>query len=112
QKPPLANHLPLANLVPGSEEYILDAAYLDKNGVTASELGFDTSEEAATADYRVNGNALHLLLVLYPTQQIARKYTDQIIATTPALMQSTKRIGPLLAITSGTTDTPTIKSIL
>jgi hypothetical protein len=113
QRPAISNRLPTANIVPGSEEYILDALNIPKmEGVDSSELGFDTSAEAVTADYRINGRTVRLLLVLYPTQQIAKKYADQIDTATPNLSSTRKRIGPLLAIVSKTTDASTVQSLL
>jgi hypothetical protein len=72
QMPAISNRLPSANLIPGCEEYILDAANIQKvEGVDPSALGFDVSAEATTAEYRITGKIVRLLLVLYPTQQIA-----------------------------------------
>lgn len=113
EKPSIAAHLPSANLVAGSEMFMLDATNIQAvDGVDASALGFDSSAIAAGADYRVNGKAAHLLLMLYPTQQIAKKYADQFNAATPNLVESRKRIGPMLAIVSGTTDASIIQSIM
>ena len=113
QRPPISNHLPATNLISGSEEYILDAANIPKTeGVDPSALGFNDSAEAASADYSVNGKKVHLMLLIYPTQQIAKKYTDQINIASPDLAGSRKRIGPLLAIVSGTNDSSIIQSIL
>jgi hypothetical protein len=113
QRPAISNRLPSTNLIPGSEEYILDAANIQKvEGVDPSALGFDVSAEAATANYRINGKTIRLLLVLYPTQQIAKKFTDQINAATPNLAGSRRRVGPLLAIVSGTADAAAIESLL
>jgi len=113
QRPPLSNRLPTSNLISGSEEYILAASNLEKvEGVDPSALGFDSSAEAASADYRINGKTVRLLLVLYPTQQIARKYAEQIDVAAPSLAGTRKRIGPLLAIVSNTSDTSVIQSLL
>jgi hypothetical protein len=113
QKPAISNRLPSTNLIPGSEEYILDAANIQKvEGVDPSRLGFDVSAEATTADYRIGGKTVRLLLVLYPTQQIARKFADQMNAATPNLATSRRRVGPLLAIVSGTSDSSVIESLL
>ena len=113
QRPSLMSHLPASNLIAGSEEYILSASDVEKvEGVDASELGFDSSAEAASAEYRINGRTVRLLLVLYPTQQIAKKIADQINAESPNYVGSRKRIGPVLAIVSNTTDTSTIQSLL
>ena len=113
QRPAISNRLPSSDLIPGSEEYILDAANIPKvEGVDPLALGFEVSAEATTADYRINGKIVRLLLVLYPTQQIARKYADQLNAATPNLAASRRRVGPLLAIVSGTSDASVIESLL
>jgi len=113
QRPAISNRLPSTDLIPGSEEYILDAANIQKvEGVDPSALGFDVSAEATKADYRINGKIVRLLLVLYPTQQLARKYADQLNAATPNLATSRRRVGPLLAIVSGTSDASVIESLL
>jgi hypothetical protein len=113
QRPSLMSHLPTSNLIAGSEDYILAASDIEKvDGVDPSELGFDSSAEAASADYRINGRTVRLLLVLYPTQQIAKKITDQINAASPKFTGSRKRIGPVLAIVSNTTDQTTVQSLL
>jgi Family of unknown function (DUF6599) len=113
QRPAISNRLPATNLIPGSEEYILDAANIQKvEGVDPSALGFEVSAEATTADYRINGKTVRLLLVLYPTQQIAKKFADQMNAATPNLAASRRRVGPLVAIVSGTSDPSAIESLL
>jgi hypothetical protein len=113
QRPSLINHLPTSNLIAGSEEYILAASDIAKvEGIDPSELGFDSSAEAASADYRINGRTARLLLVLYPTQQIAKKITDQINSSSPKFADSRKRIGPVLAIVSNTTDAAAVQSLL
>jgi hypothetical protein len=113
QRPAISNRLPTANIIPGSEEYILDALNIPKmEGADPSELGFDTSTDAVTANYRIGGRTVRLLLVLYPTQQIAKKYADQINAATPDLSSTRKRVGPLLAIVSKTAETSTVQSLL
>jgi hypothetical protein len=60
----------------------------------------------------VEGNKAHLLLLLYPTQQIAKKIEDQILSTTPGKTTFRKRVGPLLAIVSGLTDASMSQSLL
>jgi hypothetical protein len=112
QKPPVSGYLPAENLVEGTEKYILNAEAIDSAaGLTGDQLGFDSSAEAATAMYRIGGGRAHLLLVLYPTQHIARKYLDAIDAGgTPSAFR--KRAGPLLAIVYGSTDETVASSIL
>jgi len=113
QRPAISNRLPTSNLIPGSEEYILAASNIEKaEGIEPSELGFDSSAEAASADYRINGKSVRLLLMLYPTQQLAKKYADQLNTTSPHLAESRKRIGPLLAIAYNTSDSSAIQTLL
>jgi hypothetical protein len=117
QRPSLSNHLPSKNVVAGSEIYILDSANFQRvegraAGMNASSLGFDLSAEAAAADYRVDGKTGRLLLMLYPTQQIAKKISDQINSTSPESASSLKRIGPLLAIVSGISDASAKQTLL
>jgi len=113
QRPAISNRLPASNLVSGSEEYILAASSIEKaEGIDPTELGFDSSAEAALADYRINGKAARLLLILYPTQQLAKKYADQLNTTSPHLAGSRKRVGPLLAIAYNSSDASAIQSLL
>jgi len=113
QRPAISNRLPSTNLIPGSEEYILDAANIQKvEGIDPSALGFEVSAEAMTADYRIGGKIVRLLLVLYPTQQIAKKFADQMNEATPNLAASRRRVGPIVAIVSGTSDSAAIESLL
>jgi hypothetical protein len=113
QRPSLSNRLPSTNIIAGSEIYLLDTANFQRvEGMDASTLGFDLTAEGAAADYKVNGKSIHLLLMLYPTQQIANKYIDQINSATPELSSSRKRIGPMLAIVSGASDTGAVQALL
>jgi hypothetical protein len=113
QRPAVAGRLPTSNLISGSEEYILAASSIEKaEGIDPSELGFDSSAEAASASYRINGKTARLLLLIYPTQQLAKKYADQLNTKDPRFAGSRKRIGPLLAIVHGTSDASAIQSLL
>jgi hypothetical protein len=110
QKPPVAAYLPVENLVEGTEKYLLHAEAIDPAvGIEAGKLGFDSSAEAATATYRVDGKSAQLLLVLYPTQHIAKKYADEMDGGS-ALFR--KRVGPLVAIVYGSTSEAIASSIL
>ncbi|HET9218547.1 MAG TPA: DUF6599 family protein [Terriglobia bacterium] len=112
QKPPVAAYLPTENLVEGTEKYLLNGEKIDRGvGIDPENLGFDSSAEAAIATYRVNGRLAHLLLVLYPTQHIAKKYTDAIDGTAgPSPFR--KRAGPLLAVVYGSASETMASSIL
>jgi len=113
-RPSVATHLPLSNLIAGSELYILSASDMPKwEGSNSLDIGFDDSAEVATADYRINGKTIRLMLALYPTQQVAKKYAERIANSTSASSSFTqKRIGPLLAIISGTSDVSLTQQVL
>ena len=113
QKPPVSEYLPAANAVPGSEKYLLSPDAIDPAaGLDSDALGFDLSAEAATAAYRVGRTQAHLLLVLYPTQHIARKHMADLESAAKISAMFRKRAGPLLAIVYGTRDETIAASIL
>jgi hypothetical protein len=111
QKPPVASYLPVTNMVDGSERYFIDPTGIPAAaaGVDPNQLGFDSSAEAATAEYRINGSRAHLLLLLYPTQHIAKKYTEALPGGPPEFR---KRAGPLFAMVYGTNDDASAATIL
>jgi hypothetical protein len=113
QKPTVSELLPPNNLVAGSEKYILDAAGLDSSlGLDTATLGFDDDLEVSTAQYSVNGKSARLVLLLYPTQQVAKKYVDQWDAASPADQTFRKRVGRLVAWVRGSKDSQVAKDIL
>jgi hypothetical protein len=110
QKPPVASYLPPTGIVEGTERYVIDAAGIpDTTGVDSTQLGFDFDAEAATAEYRINGNRAKLLLLLYPTQHIAKKFTEALPGGSAAFR---KRDGPLFALVYGTNDEAGAAAIL
>ena len=112
QKPPVSEYLPAANIVAGTEKYLLNRG-VDRpcSGFDSAKLGFDFSAEAATATYRTDGTPAHLLLVLYPTQHIAKKYADE-MDSAQGSTTFRKRAGPLVAIVYGSRDEAMAASIL
>ncbi len=113
QKPPVSNLLPPENLVPDTDKYVLDPEGISpKLGLDPATLGFDDSVEVATADYRIDGKAAQLVLLLYPTQQVAKKYADQWDAEKPDESPFRKRTGPLIALLRGSRDVSVAESIL
>ncbi len=78
--PPIANFLPKAGLIPGSERYVLGplalAQVFPAGAVNRADwAGFASSAEAIVGRYRIPGGGRPgealLLLILYPTQQLA-----------------------------------------
>ena len=113
RKPPVSMHLPPANLIQGSDRYIVDASGIGRElNLDPQTLGFDDSVEVATADYRVDGKTAHLVLLLYPTQQIAKKYEDQWSTNAPDDLAFRKRVGALLALVRRASDVSVAKAIL
>lgn len=113
QKPPVAVYLPAEHLVEGSERYLLSPEAIDPAaGVDPERLGFDSSAEAASASYDVNGKPAHLLLILYPTQHIAKRYAEEMEAGGKLSSAFLKRAGPLVAIIYGSRNETVAASIL
>ena len=113
RKPPVSSHLPPENLLQGSEKYIVDEASIGRElELKAGTLGFDDSVEVATADYRVKGKLAHLVLLMYPTQQVAKKYEDQWVSGADDESSFRKRVGPLIAWVRGSHDPAIAKAIL
>jgi hypothetical protein len=113
RKPPVSSHLPPENLIQGSERYVLDETGIGREAeLDPKTVGFDDGVEIATADYRVTGKIAHLVLLLYPTQQIAKKYSDELDANAANDRAFRKRVGPLLALVRGSKDDSVAASIL
>jgi hypothetical protein len=112
QRAPVSNLLPPNNLVAGTQKYLLTAEGLDLTlRLDGSKFGFEDSAEVATARYEVNGRSANLVLVLYPTQQIAKKYADQWETDNPGTAFR-KRRGPLFALVHGSSDPALAQAIL
>ncbi|MGB9402131.1 MAG: DUF6599 family protein [Candidatus Acidiferrales bacterium] len=73
--PVLYGHLPQTGFVNSSDRYILGPAALHELYLVGDGdwLGFASGAEAEVAKYRVNGQELTLLIVDYPTPQVAEK---------------------------------------
>jgi hypothetical protein len=113
RKPPVSDHLPLNNLLPGTDRYVVDAAGLPSVlGFDKEALGFEDDVEIATAQYRVNGKTANLVLLLYPTQQLAKKYAELWDGSSRADQQLRKRVGPLVAWVRGSRDPEVAQAIL
>jgi hypothetical protein len=113
RKPPVSSHLPPENLVQGSERYIVDEASIGRDlELNPAKLGFDDSVEVAAADYQIKGRIAHLVLLMYPTQQVAKKYEDQWTINGQNESLFRKRVGPLIAWVRGSRDPAIAKSIL
>jgi hypothetical protein len=113
RKPPVSLLLPSSNLVQRSDKYVVDESGIGRElNLDPQSLGFDDSVEIATANYRVEGKTANLVLLLYPTQQLAKKYEEQWAASSPDSAEFRKRVGALLALVRGSVDASTAKVLL
>jgi hypothetical protein len=113
RKPIVSEHLPLNNLVPESEKYIVDPAGLDRKlALDPNDLGFDDDVEIATGRYQINGKSSELVLFWYPTQQIAKKHVDAWDASSPNQKDFRKRVASLVAWVRETADADVAKQVL
>lgn len=113
RKPPVSIHLPPANLIQGSDKYLVDGAGIGRElNLDSLTLGFDDSVEVATASYRVGDKTAHLVLLMYPTQQMAKKYEDRWATSDPEDNAFRKRVGSLLALVRGSRDPAVSNTIL
>lgn len=97
--PSIALHLPAEGLVPGSEHYILGPIALRAVLPAGSGdwLGFSNGAEAISARYRKAGQEVSLLIVEYPTQQIAAKHFDSAKAILNPSDDAAKSGNPIVA---------------
>lgn len=122
--PSLWQHLPLRDLVPRSDRYVLNSELLARAMPLAAGdwLGFADGAEAELARYRINGQQLTLLIAAYPTQQVAAKKLEGIArsfdvnAAGPLGNGRTalfaRRVSSLVALVSGTSSAPLADSLL
>ena len=109
--PPIPNFLPLGNRITGSEKYALGPAAFraatvslgrEEYGAMANTVGFATGAEAMFARYAGTREEAVLLLIDYPTPQLAGlhwKHLEQVLP--PSAKQSgtsIERKGTVLAI--------------
>jgi hypothetical protein len=110
--PTLTEHLPTQGFVDRSDKYILGPVTLNEIFPLSADdwLGFSHGAEAEVAKYNVNGRELNLLIVDFPTPQVAQKRLvdlQQMYHMNPAAPDGNpsplfaKRSITLLAIVSG-----------
>lgn len=73
--PPLPGFLPDQGLIPKSEKYLIGALAFHRvlDRIPPAAIRFDLGAEAALAQYRMGERMAQLLLVSYPTPQLAAK---------------------------------------
>lgn len=78
--PTLGDYLPTRGLVHGSERYVLGPLALNRLLPLGEGdwLGFADGADAELARYRINGQQATLLLVIYPTPQVAARKLEEL----------------------------------
>lgn len=101
--PPLLDFFPKADLVKQSKRYILGPASLSEFApqVPAGLFGLQYSPEAEVARYGPSSGNQTLIVISFPTPQMAR---EQAAAMENAKLGLVKRSGPLLALVPAPTD--------
>lgn len=104
--PVLPSYFPLENLQPWTRKYVLGPVALNRvlTRIPAAKLGLETGTEAAVGKYQLGDSAATLLLLFYPTPQMASKKFSEFLdlpelAAGPGSLPSlTQRKGSLIAI--------------
>jgi hypothetical protein len=114
--PPLKNYLPIQGYEKNTTKYILGPVALDRMGapLPASTVDFKSGAEVILAQYSAAAGDSTLMLVEYPTPQIAAEKLRQIDAAHQVTAQQPgvasivdvgpffdKRTGPIVAIAAG-----------
>jgi len=105
--PPLVARLPKGNLSKGSEFYALGSLALNQKLPLGNKdlFGLADGAEAALADYQFSEDSFKLLLLYYPTQQLAKKYLEAgykvYSAQNPRQSVFYRRDGPQVALILG-----------
>jgi hypothetical protein len=109
--PPIPNYLPTRDLIPGTEKYALGPAAFraalstlnrPEYQVLSDNAGFSSGAEAMFAKYQNKGDAAVVLLIDYPTPQLAGLHWKHLEQAFPPAANSDRtsieRKGTLLAI--------------
>lgn len=95
--PALKDYLPVENLVPNSERYVVGPVSLEafESGVPAGVAAFHLGSEAQIGTYSSGGKEMKLAIFSYPTPNIARERLAEMQKLPGAIA---KRTGPLVAL--------------
>jgi hypothetical protein len=122
--PGLPAYLPTQNYAKNTAKYVVGPAALEKVGAPISTqlVDFSAGAEAVLGDYSTPGGVARLLLVSYPTPQIATEHLRRIDAARrqtaegPAVLDPVttfdKRTGPIIVVVSGPISQSEAKSLL
>lgn len=116
--PSLVDYLPREHLVAGSEVFLMGHQALSLRIPLGREdlFGLSHGAEALLADYRPFNGSARILLMIYPTQQLAGKYLqsgyEQLMRQHPDWQVFYKREGPLVVMVLDSTDPEIASSFL
>jgi hypothetical protein len=122
--PGLPAYLPTTNYIKNTAKYIVGPAALEKLNapVNAQLVDFNAGAEVVIGDYTTSGDPAQLILISYPTPQIAMEHLRRIEAAKqqtsqgPAVLDPAttfdKRTGPIVAVVSGPISNSQAKSLL
>jgi len=119
--PGLPAYLPKQSYIKNSAKYVLGPATLDKVNapVPPSFVDFEKGAEVVLGNYNASGGEATLMLIAYPTPQIAADYLRKIDAAqkpgaslADAGPMFDKRTGPIVVLASGPFSPSEAKSLL
>jgi len=126
--PPLTDYLPRQSYVNNSVKYVMGPIGLQKVSapLSAQFVDFDAGAEVVLGNYETSGGEATLMLINYPTNQIAAEHLRRIDAAhapnktqdaaAPAIMDIgplfTRRTGPIVVVASGPISQSEAKSLL
>jgi len=114
--PSLPPYLPRDLYEKNTAKYVLGPAGLEKIGapLPAQLVGFETGAEVVMGKYNASGGEAALLLISYPTPQIAMDRFRQIDAAQASLGAKImeKRTGPIIVVALGPFSSSEAKSLL
>ncbi len=114
--PSLPQYLPKQNAVDNSARYILGSQALAALGtpLTAEQIDFQYEPEILEQQYSLPDGPVTLMLVQYPTPQIAgdRLRALEAVAKANPSALALRRTGPILVVASGTVDNSDARALL
>jgi hypothetical protein len=115
--PTLPNYFPRRELIPNSAKFIEgpDALAMTGAPVNASLVDFSTQPEIMLGKYSGDGSTADLVLIYYPTPEIAgarMRAIDAAYAKQDGSTFSIKRTGPIVALVKGDISQSQAKSLL
>lgn len=115
--PTLPNYLPRVQLVPNSAKYVVGPAALGlvNSPLSANQVDFSLSPEVLVGQYNVDRSPAQMILIGYPTPQIAADRLKVLEASAKSPDGATivaKRSGPLVAVVKGAISSGEAKDML